>query len=89
LKFRNFKTLYQTVYRLTQEQAFIFKENNDPYNYRYQPSDFVKSLNRAILKGQIKLPPVSDYQFYTTEIKLPPLKDGFYLIVMKYKKIMR
>ena len=78
LKFRNMDAVYKTVYELTEEEAIEYTQGI----WRNESSKFIKGLKREFGKEQIKLPPVYDYQYYTTEIGIAPLKEGFYLIVL-------
>ncbi len=79
LKFRNMDTVYKTVYRLTEEEAINYTER---IYYSNRLTDFVQTLKGKSSQEQIGLPDVSDYQYYTTEIKMTSLEEGFYLIVL-------
>ncbi|MDR2913778.1 MAG: hypothetical protein LBV74_02930, partial [Tannerella sp.] len=80
LKFRNMDAVYKTVYRLTEEEAINYTERL--YYYNNKLSDFIQTLKGQSSPEQIGLPDVSDYQYYTTEIRMTPLEGGFYLIVL-------
>ncbi|MDR0573503.1 MAG: hypothetical protein LBG96_05650 [Tannerella sp.] len=80
LKFRNMDTVYKTVYRLTEEEAINYTERR--YDYNNNLSDFIQTLKGRSSQEPIGLPDVSDYQYYTTEIRMTPLEEGFYLIVL-------
>jgi uncharacterized protein YfaS (alpha-2-macroglobulin family) len=74
LKFRNIETLYQTTYKLSEQEAVSLQKHANL-------SDFLKSLEREPVRKQIKLPGQTDFQYYTTEIKIDPLEKGLYLIL--------
>ena len=83
VSFRNLKIIHKIIYPLTEEQAIKYQDNF----YRYSSdqkllADFIKTLRSPIVQEQIKLPSVTDYQFYTTEIKMSSLHDGFYLVIL-------
>ena len=81
LKFRNLDGIYKTVYKLTEQEAK--KYSGLVYNYRSNESDeFIKEMKEKHSQEYIKLPSVSDYQYYTTEISIAALEDGFYLVVL-------
>lgn len=84
LKFRNVKTLYQTVYPLTEKEALDYKYNLGRYvnDKLYELPDFIKSLGKKPIQTQIQLPVQSDFQYYTTEIKMDGREKGFYLALM-------
>ncbi|MDR0795298.1 MAG: hypothetical protein LBE79_04485 [Tannerella sp.] len=87
LNFRNLEAVYKTVYTLSEAQAIDYTDNF----YRYRNNDtalskFIRSLKKEISQEQVKLPHVSDYQYYTTEIMMSPLMDGFYLTVLSDTK---
>ena len=77
LKFRNLKTVYKTVYPLSEAEAIYYTEH---YNDN-QLAGFLGTLKGKTWQEQVYLPLVTDYQYYTTEIIMPPLDDGFYLMV--------
>ena len=81
LKFRNLDAVHKTVYTLKEQEAISYAANT--YNYRGDEFvKFIKSLNNSPVQERIKLPVVSDFQYYTTEIGIAPLEEGFYLIVL-------
>ena len=81
LKFRNLDAVHKTVYKIDEKEALSFVKNN--YNYRDDKlTKYIKSLNNSSMKECIKLPSVSDFQYYTTEVGIGPLEEGFYLIVL-------
>ena len=89
VKFKNIETLYKAIYRLTEEQAFDYTENIGSFSYnrnRDRFSTFIQSLKGDVLQEQATLPSVSDFQSHTTEIKMSPMKDGLYLIVLSDAK---
>ena len=81
LKFRNLKAVYKTVYKLKEQEAINFVKK--PYEYRDNKlTEFIKSLDNNPVQELIKLPSVSDFQYYTTEIPIAPLEEGLYLVVL-------
>jgi uncharacterized protein YfaS (alpha-2-macroglobulin family) len=82
LQYRNIDTLYQTVYRLTEEQALDYTDRLGGFRTDRSGglSDFIRTLRVEPSRRQLKLPtPTPDFQYYTTEIALGPLEKGFYL----------
>ncbi|MDR2233653.1 MAG: hypothetical protein LBE56_11105 [Tannerella sp.] len=87
LKFRNLENVHTTVYRLTLEKALYYLDNYYTINRDSQRmAYFIGSLSAIQLQEQVKLPSVSDHQYYATTVKIPPLNDGFYLIAVSDKK---
>ena len=84
LKFRNVETVHKTVYKLTEEEALNYNKMSHAYIFDF--SDFVAKLKSKPEQEKIKLPTVTDYQYYTTEIGIAPLKDGLYLIILSDTK---
>ena len=82
LEFRNVDTVYQTVLQLTQAQALKYEADSRNFSRDTAIVAFAKSLKDINIHRQTKLPATTDYQKYTTEIKISPLDDGFYLIVL-------
>ncbi|MDR1865933.1 MAG: hypothetical protein LBR08_10235, partial [Bacteroidales bacterium] len=80
VKFRNINILYQTVYKLTKEEALDYSVGKYRYHYRDDIRDFIRTLKSTPVTGEIKLPETDDHQHYTTEIKTDPLNKGFYLV---------
>lgn len=84
LKYRNIDTLYQTIYPLSEAEALDYTYNVGRYanGAYYEFSDFIKKLTQKPVVKQTSLPVQTDYQYYTTEIKIEPQKKGFYLILI-------
>jgi Large extracellular alpha-helical protein len=81
LKFRNLDAVHKTVYKLNEKEALNFVKNN--YKYRDDElTKFIKTLKNSPVQELIKLPSVTDFQYYTTEIGIAPLDEGFYLVVL-------
>jgi uncharacterized protein YfaS (alpha-2-macroglobulin family) len=84
VKFRNIDTLYQTVYKLSKKEALDYNFNVGRYNRdnnHYDVTDFIKTLESMPSTRKIEIPKTSDYQYYTTEIKIDPLEKGLYLVI--------
>ncbi|MDR0349571.1 MAG: hypothetical protein LBH90_08805, partial [Tannerella sp.] len=85
LKFRNVEILHQTIYPLSEKEALDYMYNPGYYaNGRTMHTlpDFIKTLKQKPVQKQIRLPARSDFQYYTTEIRMDKQKEGFYLILM-------
>lgn len=84
LKFRNTKTLFQTIYPLTEKEALDYMYNLGRYvnDKLYELPDFIKSIRKKPIQTQMQLPVQSDFQYYTTEIRMDRREKGFYLILM-------
>jgi uncharacterized protein YfaS (alpha-2-macroglobulin family) len=85
VKFRNMDTLYQTIYKLTENQAIDLIYHAGRYKKdttRYEIADFMKSITVKPMKGIINLPAQAGFQYCTTEIKINPLEKGLYLIYL-------
>ena len=81
LKFRNMDTVYKTVYKLTEEE--VLQYNIISYGYRDKKLlSLILSLKSEPLREVIKLPAVHDYQYYTTEIPMKALDEGFHIVVL-------
>ena len=81
LKFRNLDAVYKTVYKLKEKDAINYATKTYLYRDEELPK-FIKSLNKSSIQERITLPSVSDFQYYTTEIAIEPLQEGFYFIVL-------
>jgi uncharacterized protein YfaS (alpha-2-macroglobulin family) len=82
VQFRNIDTLYQTVYKLSKEEALDYSFNVGRHrDNKYDAADFIKTLKSTPVTKKIELPKTSDYQYYTAEIKIDPLEKGFYLVI--------
>ncbi|MDR3250923.1 MAG: hypothetical protein LBT42_04575 [Tannerella sp.] len=75
LKYRNIDTVYQTVYRLTGDEAVKYDNNQ-------RVADFLKKINKTPVKSIISVPRQSDFRSHTTEIKIEALEKGIYLMLM-------
>ncbi|MDR1224970.1 MAG: hypothetical protein LBL07_19135 [Tannerella sp.] len=83
LNYRNIDTLHTIIYKLTKWQAIDYN-NVGSYkrNRRYELPDFIKTLKVEPVKERLQLPVQTDYQYYTTEIKMGPYEKGFYLVIV-------
>ncbi|MDR2146135.1 MAG: hypothetical protein LBE91_06735, partial [Tannerella sp.] len=83
MKFRNIGVLYQTVYKLTEEEALEYQFDYHKYgeSYEFMISIFIDSLKTKPTVSAVSLPKHTDFQRYTTEIKIDPKEKGFYLIL--------
>jgi uncharacterized protein YfaS (alpha-2-macroglobulin family) len=82
LKYRNMNVLYQITYPLSEQEAIDYMRTSGRYDRKDRNiANFIRSLQKKPERKQIKLPDSSDFQYYTTEIKLDPLKKGLYLIL--------
>ncbi|MDR0697601.1 MAG: hypothetical protein LBG28_00055 [Tannerella sp.] len=82
LKYRNMNALYQITYKLSEQEALDYMRTSGRHDRKYRNiSDFISSLRKEPERKQIKLPESSDFQYYTTEIKIDPLEKGLYLIL--------
>jgi uncharacterized protein YfaS (alpha-2-macroglobulin family) len=82
LKYRNMNALHQITYKLSEQEAIDYIRTGGYSDRKYRnTSEFIKSLQKEPERKQIKLPGQSDFQYYTTEIKIDPLEKGFYLIL--------
>ena len=87
LIFRNVGVVYKNVYPLSEAEAINYNETfRRNYNDVKQFVEFVKSLKVKPIQDHFTLPTVTDYQRYSTEIKMSPMKNGFYLIVLSDSK---
>ena len=84
LKFRNVKTLHHTIYPLSEKEVLDYTYNVGRYvdGEIYELTDFIKTLKKKPVLKQQQLPVQSDFQYYTTEIKIDELNKGFYLVLM-------
>ena len=75
IRYRNVEKLYFTAYKLTYKQK-------EKYEELYDEDERTAMLNK-LPKAKVwnaTLPTENDYQFHRTEIGLPPLENGFYII---------
>jgi uncharacterized protein YfaS (alpha-2-macroglobulin family) len=83
LKYRNIDAVYQTVYELSEGEYADFKNVNRYRNKElYEFKDYVKALKAKPTTNKIALPQQSDYQYYTTEIRMDALDGGLYLMIV-------
>ena len=82
LHFRNVETLHKTVFRLSEEEAFMYHYNYSYRNYRQENANFLKSLKTIVMQEVIRLPSNLDHLYQTTTIKMPSLEAGFYLCIL-------
>jgi uncharacterized protein YfaS (alpha-2-macroglobulin family) len=82
LKYRNMNALYQITYKISEQEAIDYMGTGGRSGRKYRNiSDFIRSLQKEPERKQIQLPGQSDFQYYTTEIKIDPLEKGLYLIL--------
>ncbi|MEM6720468.1 MAG: MG2 domain-containing protein [Bacteroidota bacterium] len=80
IRYKNVDKLYFTIYKITHSQL-------DDY-YRLGPNKltaFIKSLPMSE-QWNATLPTEQDYHYHTTEIAIPPLQNGLYLIAASGKE---
>jgi hypothetical protein len=84
LKYRNLDTLHILTRQLTAEQALDYACNLDRYREGkyYGLPEFLQTLSVEPAKSRRPLPPSTDYQYLTTEIKIQPHAKGFYLLTV-------
>ena len=82
LKFRNIDTLYQITYKLSEKEALDFHKINHYSSRDNTLFTFVKELNTDPERKPFRLPEHSDFQYYSTEIKIDPMEKGFYLLLL-------
>ena len=76
VEYKNHKQLHLNVYRLSLNQL---KKLNSTYRKEEQ-LDFIKKL-KVVTQWQSDLRDEQDYQKHSTEILLPPLDNGFYVVL--------
>ncbi|MBT8273105.1 MAG: alpha-2-macroglobulin, partial [Bacteroidia bacterium] len=75
VRYKNLDTLNFRVYKLTRNQLKRFENI-----YRKEEQlNFIKKLS-VVTQWQSNLRNEKDYQIHSTEVLLPPLKNGYYLI---------
>jgi uncharacterized protein YfaS (alpha-2-macroglobulin family) len=82
LKFRNISELYGRTYELTEQQVIEYHRSINRYSSNKDAfAHYLDTLKQMPEIRHIQLPESSDFQYYTTEISIEPLKKGYYLIV--------
>jgi len=87
LEYRNIEKLYLRVLKFNQSQE---KEDNDR-NKNYSTNkivDFYLKI-KPVLEWEVDLPIDRDFQTHSTEIKIPALENGYYLILASPNKDFR
>ncbi|PKW20387.1 alpha-2-macroglobulin family protein [Flavobacterium lindanitolerans] len=94
VKFKNADTIYGSLYKIPNEWAYRYDEDRDydsrreDKNYADRDSLFIDfaNKNKAYKTFESILPKKDDYFQYTTEIILPKIEIGSYLLIMNIQK---
>ncbi|MFK7748863.1 MAG: alpha-2-macroglobulin [Kordia sp.] len=75
INYKNVEKLYFSVHKIKYSQLKAYRE-------LYDDAQRIKFINKfaANEKWNATLPTENDYHFHTTEIAIPPLQNGFYII---------
>ncbi|WP_447636081.1 alpha-2-macroglobulin family protein [Flavobacterium microcysteis] len=94
VEFKNADTIYGSLYKIPNEWAYRYDKDRDydsrreDKNYADRDSLFVDfaNKNKAYKTFESILPKKDDYFQYTTEIILPKIEIGSYLLIMNVQK---